>query len=230
MKIVEFLGKGFSYCDLCDAEHKIAEERRNDEDKLKRTQEDINRRLSNAMISPKFSDRTFENWIPESPEMREVLKASIDFVSEIGGTPGMIFTGRPGTGKNHLAAAIVTEAVKSRGKTALFTTALKLVRTVKEAWNDSKKESETLGQFQRPDLLVIDEVGFQYGSKTEVLLLGEIIHERVEWNRSTLLLTNLTLEELEELLGERIIDRFYEGGRCLVFSWESWRRRERIRR
>ena len=39
----------------------------------------------------------------------------------------------------------------------------------------------------------------------------------------TLLIGNLDLAEMSDLLGERIIDRYREGGKVLVFDWESHR-------
>ncbi len=76
------------------------------------------------------------------------------------------------------------------------------------------------------DLLVIDEVGIQFGTDTERMILYEILDLRYEAMLPVILTTNITdLKSLEKLLGERIIDRLFEGeSKIVVFEWESHRR------
>ncbi len=75
-----------------------------------------------------------------------------------------------------------------------------------------------------PDLLILDEVGVQFGSDTEKLILFDVLNERYERRRPTILMTNLTLEEVADFLGDRIIDRLREdGGEFIPFDWESHR-------
>ena len=75
-----------------------------------------------------------------------------------------------------------------------------------------------------PDLLIIDEIGVQFGSEFEKNLIFDILNERYENRRPTLLLSNLTVPEVRAFLGERIYDRLKEdGGRCVSFDWQSHR-------
>jgi len=116
-----------------------------------------------------------------------------------------------------------------QGFTSLHTTALKLVRNIKESWgkNSGLSEQEAINKFLIPDLLVIDEIGVQFGSNTEKLFLTEVISERHENMRPTILLSNLNLQDIETYLGTRAIDRFHEGkSSILQFTWDSWRRRK----
>ncbi|MDN6682437.1 MAG: ATP-binding protein, partial [Enterobacterales bacterium] len=42
--------------------------------------------------------------------------------------------------------------------------------------------------------------------------------------RPTILISNLTREELVTFIGERVLDRMSDGGGCtLAFTWESYR-------
>lgn len=86
-----------------------------------------------------------------------------------------------------------------------------------------------------PDLLILDEVGVQFGSDTERLLLFDILNERYERRRPTILMSNLALDDAEEggrvvpgiksYLGERVFDRLREdGGQSVVFDWPSHRK------
>jgi len=58
------------------------------------------------------------------------------------------------------------------------------------------------------------------------MILYEILDLRYEAMRPVILTTNITdLKSLEKLLGERIIDRLFEGeSKIVVFEWESYRR------
>ena len=135
----------------------------------------------------------------------------------------MIFIGSPGTGKNHLACGIIQEIVKT-DKTAILTTTMKMIRKIKDSWTDrDMKEGEVIELYTKPDLLVIDEIGVQFGSDTEKLYISEIINDRYEAMKPTILLGNVSREELIEQMGDRVIDRFRENGKLVIFDWQSHR-------
>ena len=75
-----------------------------------------------------------------------------------------------------------------------------------------------------PDLLILDEVGVQFGSDAEKLILFEIINTRYQDMKPTILISNLTLVELGKYIGERVVDRMREGGGAILsFDWDSYR-------
>ena len=64
------------------------------------------------------------------------------------------------------------------------------------------------------------------GSEFERNMLFDILNERYEKRRPTLLLSNLNIDEVKAYLGERVFDRLREdGGEVVVFDWQSWRSR-----
>ena len=74
------------------------------------------------------------------------------------------------------------------------------------------------------DLLVIDEVGVQFGTDTEKMILFEILNERYENLKPTILISNLSIESLKKFTGDRVIDRMKENkGKVLIFNWNSAR-------
>jgi len=87
-------------------------------------------------------------------------------------------------------------------------------------------QSEFLRRMGELDLLVIDEVGVQFGTDTERMILYEVLDLRYEAMLPVILTSNIrNMKTLEKLLGERIIDRLFEGeSRILFFDWESYRR------
>ena len=64
----------------------------------------------------------------------------------------------------------------------------------------------------------------QFGSDAEKLLLFDVLNERYERRKPTLMLSNLTAQEVAAYLGERVMDRLREdGGEVVVFDWASHR-------
>ncbi|HCU25989.1 MAG TPA: hypothetical protein DF383_13305, partial [Deltaproteobacteria bacterium] len=181
------------FCSRCTEEQENQDREAETRKQALQRQNKINRSLENAMIAPRFRTKTFENYQAESDKQAHVLKEAKAFLEQFGKTVGMIFMGRPGTGKNHLASAITSELVTTKNKTALITTAMKILRAIKESWSGKGSETQALQQFLEPDLLVIDELGVQFGSDTERLFLTEIINDRHAYLKPTLLLTNLNL-------------------------------------
>ncbi len=212
----------FKFCSKCREEEKIAAEERERAIEALKKQELINRRIDNAMVAPRFKDKTLENYKVVNDEQAKIIEDVKWFLENLSCT-GLIFIGKPGTGKNHLASAIVKEVIK-KNKIALMTEAVKAVRAVKESWKgNGETESQVMARFSTPDLLVIDELGVQSGSDTERRVLTEIINDRYNYKKPTILIGNVTISELEIIIGDRALDRFKEGGRVLVFNWESWR-------
>jgi DNA replication protein DnaC len=185
--------------------------------------------FSRSAIPRRFQTRTLDNFrIIEGTDSGKVLSTMISYAAEIkqAVTTGrsMIFCGNPGTGKTHLACGIANAAIQA-GHTALYTTAYDAILSVKETWRGNGSEREAVNLFTRPDLLVLDEVGVQFGTDAERQIMFRIINRRYEEMRPTIMVSNLMLEDLREMVGDRILDRFKEdGGRVVPFLWPSVRR------
>lgn len=225
---------GVPYCPACaardaeadDRQRREAEERERRE-QTKRAQ--IRRYLADSCLGERFVGKTFGDYHPVCPEAHRALEECRVFAAEFvpGSGRNLILVGSPGTGKNMLSA-IIGQEVMARGSSFLHTSAVKVVRRFKDSWKiPGATEEEVLRYFVAPDLLVIDEIGVQFGTPTEKLYLTEVINDRYEAKRSTILLSNLTMKQVEEVIGARGIDRFHEdGSRVLVFAWPSYRRQK----
>jgi len=90
----------------------------------------------------------------------------------------MIMVGGVGTGKTLLASAILDALVDKHDCWIIKT--IDLIRRIKSTWSkDSEKsEEDVINHFINVDLLVIDEVGSQFGSDTEKLFIFDIIDGR----------------------------------------------------
>lgn len=140
---------------------------------------------------------------------------------------GLVFCGKPGTGKNHLACAIANSVIEQHQAEAFITTSMRIIRKVKSTWdrNAEMTEEDVIRVYCQKDLLIIDEVGVQFGTDAEKIILFEIINERYAQMLPTILISNLTESELSNYIGDRIIDRMKEGqGAVIKFDWDSYRK------
>ena len=184
-------------------------------------------RLKGAMIPPRFLKKTLDSfeitkdWQGKASSI--VKSFADDFPSVLKEGRCLILCGQPGTGKTHLACAYANSVI-SQGYTALFTSVLKIVRTVRSSWGTGTEE-DVLKIFSDVDLLVIDEVGVQAGTDNEQQILFNILNERYNFVRPTVLISNLKQVEMKSVLGERIWDRLKEnGGKLVNLTGESFRK------
>lgn len=221
---IAFGQKEFWHCHECGVEQGKEEQLALYRESTKKDQSLINKRLDNAMILPRFKSKTLDNFIATLEGQKKAKGVSVWFLDNLENVTGLIFLGSPGTGKNHLATGIIKSAIEEYDKTALITETIKIIRAIKESWRkDGDTESQVIKSFIDPDILVIDEVGVQFGSDTERMYLTEIINDRYNHKKPTILLSNLNKNGLTEIIGERALDRFREGGKLFVFDWESYR-------
>jgi DNA replication protein DnaC len=91
---------------------------------------------------------------------------SADFVTE---GRSLIFTGKPGRGKTHLAVAIAYRAIHN-GFDVLFVTAAALIDELSAAFRAGAR-AKALPRYTHPAVLVVDEVGYlTYGTDAANML------------------------------------------------------------
>lgn len=224
-------GTVWTKCPSCAAEAEIKEKTRRETEARERKQRMWQARLGTAGIPDRFRDRTLETYDASSPGQRRALEFAQSYADgfdeAIKTGRSALFLGKPGTGKTHLAIGVALHIMK-QGHSALFCTVMRALRRVKDTWSRGSEESETeaVESLVFPDLLILDEVGVQFGSDTEKLILFDVLNERYERRRPTLMLSNLALPEVKAYLGERVFDRIREDrGEAIIFDWDSHRGR-----
>lgn len=231
-KCQEVLGRKFSTgCPDCDAERaaakKIETERRCREARTHRLRE----LMRGSLIPKRFAGYGFDDYLPPNDGARKALatckRYAEKFEDRLSMGGGLVLCGTPGTGKTHLACAIANHVIREFYRVALFTSVTKMSRAVKATYSPraDRTEDQVIRDFVAPDLLILDEVGAQRGTETELLLAQEILDERYQEVRPTILISNLPESDLGKYIGDRALDRMYEGGGAiLAFDWESHRR------
>lgn len=182
--------------------------------------------LGRSGIQSLHKNCTFKNYEVKNDGQRHALSLAKSYAMNFGsGFTSFVFSGRPGTGKNHLAAAIGNYLL-ARESTVLIVTVADLMLRVRACYDGGQSEATLLDELCRVDLLVLDEVGIQKDSKHEKIIINQIIDRRLASMRPVGVLTNLNFDELAVTLGERVVDRLkMDSGMWVNFAWESYRNR-----
>ncbi|HCR2003611.1 TPA: DNA replication protein DnaC [Enterobacter cloacae subsp. dissolvens] len=187
----------------------------------------MQRTFNRSGIRPLHQNCSFDNYKIETNGQMNALAAARQYVDEFDGNiASFIFSGKPGTGKNHLAAAICNELLL-RGKSVLIITVADIMSAMKDTFsNRETSEEQLLNDLSNVDLLVIDEIGVQTESRYEKVIINQIVDRRSSSKRPTGMLTNHNIDEMTRLLGERVMDRMKLGNSLyVIFDWDSYRSR-----
>lgn len=213
-----------------------AQARKDYEERIHASAADRQRRVESAArlaaVPPRYLGKDFYAFVASIPEQEQVrdrcfsYARSFDNVMAVGAN--LVMIGPPGTGKTHLSCAII-QNILGRGFTGLFVTQSDLLKRIRASYDReaAQREEEVIESFRRPDLLVIDEIGVGIGNPANrTHQLHDIINDRYNHRRPTVVLSNLTEEQLRRYLGARLWDRlidFSSGSNLIRMDWPSWR-------
>jgi DNA replication protein DnaC len=225
-----YFGSVWSRCPTCAAQQAELERQAEREAAQQARLAAWQKRIGQSGIPERFQDRRLDDFLAATEGQLRALKfakAYADNFERVLATGrSALFIGKPGTGKTHLAAGIAVQIMQRQSRTVLFSTVMRAIRRIKDTWARGAAESETqaIATLVAPDLLILDEVGVQFGSEFERNILFDVLNERYEKRRPTILISNLPVGEVGAYLGERIVDRIREdGGARIIFDWQSHR-------
>lgn len=217
----------WSPCPTCVAEEQRAEEQRADEAKAKARLEHLERLARSTAVPPLYVGKGFDDYVAETPRQQAALakvRAFADRIDEhIEAGTTLVLAGGVGTGKTHLACAVLQAILPWR--VGLYLSTRGLILMVRETWGRgaARSEREVLEELGGIDLLVIDEVGVQAGTESEQHLLFDVLDRRYMARRPTILMTNLDADGFNAYVGDRVRSRLREVGRWIAFDWGDYR-------
>lgn len=167
----------------------------------------------------------------KSPDIKESLVRTLATGQYIREAEPIIFLGEPGTGKTHLAIALGIQAA-TQGFNVRFVSAAELTNQLMEA-KDARGLSKAVLRYAKPDLLIIDELGYLPLTQADAELFFQVLSKRQE-HKPVIMTTNLPFSEWinifpEPRLCKAVIDRVTHKAHIIETGDHSVRLAESIK-
>jgi DNA replication protein DnaC len=193
----------------------------------------IERRIERRIKQSKLPERKlltdFDFKFQKGIDKSQIMElATLSFVER---KQGLILAGSSGTGKSHIAKALFLIGCQKLYR-CRYTTAAFMLADLMASLADGTLEHK-LKAYTRPQILLIDEVGFdrlEQESARNASLFFKVIDARYCKN-STLLTTNIDFKALGDYLGDpvittAIVDRMVHHSIIINIQGPSWRMKE----
>jgi DNA replication protein DnaC len=194
-----------------------------------RAENNLNRRIREAKFPLLKSIESFDlSAVPELDIRLFRDLAGGDYIRE---HRNVIFLGRSGAGKTHMATALGIEACKNKFRTR-FVSCYGLVNELIEA-RQEKALQRLIQRYIRYDLLILDELGYIPFSKEGSELLFQVLAERHE-KGSVMITTNLGFADWTKVFGDPVmtaalLDRLTHKAHIISCNWDSYRLKQSLK-
>lgn len=132
----------------------------------------------------------------------------------------LVMSGSSGLGKTTLAAALYLDmAARYVGAYNWINAAEFAVGVIDASQRGGLREY--LNKWRTPDVLVFDDLGTESYGETVRTSIYYVINDRYEYNRRTIITTNLNMTDMQKKLGQQIADRMLRSGPPIKFEGES---------
>ena len=121
---------------------------------------------------------------------------------------GLYFCGGVGTGKTHLAVAVMNELIRRKRVPSLFVTVPELLDNLRETYNKPGRNlDEWMDAVQNAEFLVLDDLGSERTTEWVRERIFVIVNHRYREALPTVFTSNIGPKDLAEQLGERTASR-----------------------
>jgi len=176
-------------------------------------------------VGKRYLSCSFETF-KGADKVKAVCKALVEKPESI------VLTGDTGSGKTHLAVAILRESVKAgkviNSKGAIFTTVPDLLLSIRSGFGNSsgfeQSEEDFVNEYAKTPFLILDDLGAEKSTEWATATLSAIIDKRYRELLPTVYTTNLTLDEISNQLSRRISSRMSEA-KIIKLSMPDYRRK-----
>lgn len=199
------------------AEHDAEIERR---ERQQAAQEKIER-YQKSGVPERYFKESLDTYKINNEMQTTAAKAVTNFIHAVkcGEFKSLVMVGNAGTGKTHLACAIIREA---GGK---YRTAPDIVEEMRRAksFTANDTEADIIKYYGHVPLLVIDEIGRGIAATDEKYMLYQIINARYNKFKATVLISNHKKADFLQYIGVAAADRLVESAEILELNGESYR-------
>ena len=210
-------------CKLCAAEliEKSKNQSFSDQNKALHDQ-----RVMIANIPDRHAKCSLDNYEVKHLVQRNAKSQVVSYVHQLldGGNGNLLMYGKTGTGKTHLACAVISTLLKKK-KMVKYIRSEDIVQIFFDSWDRRDiSEKQVIQQFLDPEILVIDEYSLHDTSEKKSEILHKIISARYDKKKSIILISNESLEKIQQQLGDRNWSRMHHDGLFLInFTWDDER-------
>jgi DNA replication protein DnaC len=193
-------------------------------------------RLASAGIPVRYQGDNFANFDEQTPQLANAKRIAQEFVDSYPVVDsGLLFVGPAGRGKTHLACAILSELVATKGVVGLYADFSDLLLRIQTSFRpdaDSSKES-VLNPYADAELLVLDELGASKPHAWVLDVLYNLLNTRYNRKRITIATSNFEdepdtasgeREKLEDRIGYRLRSRLYEMCTLVALRGKDYRK------
>jgi len=184
----------------------------------------LERRIRQAKLPSRKTLEDYKFTFPKRIPKQQILRLfDCDFVAQ---HQCAVLIGATGIGKSHLLNALGYTACE-KGISVRWTRAIDMINTLTTAQINGTLEKK-LKEYTRPDLLLLDELGYLPIDKRGADLMFQVVAARYECG-SIVITTNRTFREwgkifdVDNTLATAIIDRLMHHGQALVIQGKSFR-------
>jgi DNA replication protein DnaC len=183
-------------------------------------------------VGRRYADCTLDNFQADTGPQQLALEAVRGYVAQLGANVNAgrsaLLLGPPGTGKDHLATAVMRSAVLDHGMTAMWTDGAEFYGGNRDNIDSAKSEAALLARYKTPTMLVLSDPVPPLGkvdSSFQLSMLFRVIDRRYRDMKPTIITLNVaTKDEAERRLSPNIIDRLGHGALIVNCNWPSYRR------
>src|SRR5262245_18850800 len=154
-------------------------------------------RLAEARIPPLYKHCDLENFRDYNDSLVRAVSSARAFCDAFpAARKGIIFLGKPGLGKTHLAVATLKRALRQTNARGLFYTTPELLALIRSTYNSATRstESDIIRPVMEAQLLVLDDLGAERPTDWVEETMNLIVNTRYNHRRVTIFTSNFPLE------------------------------------
>lgn len=188
-----------------------------------------------SQIGPRYANARLRTWrLHGDADERQLQANMLRRIGELLPTlranprraPNLLLFGPPGTGKDHIAVALLRFTVLEGGASAKWVNGLDLLGQVRDLMGTHDPESGLIAALTAPDILLVSDPLPPVGSLTEFqnAFLLRVIDSRYRQCRPTWLTVNVgTKSEMESRMSLPLVSRLSHGCQAFHFCWSDFR-------
>ena len=173
--------------------------------------EDINRSCSIELhdfseFVPEVYSEELMNGISPRKRMTGIFNDCKSYAENFSvNSPSLFFFGKTGLGKTFLSSCIAKKLIED-GHNVVYSSLVRLLPQIEDE-RFHRSDGDTMSILRDAELVILDDLGSEFQKQFTDSVIYEILNERINTGRPTIISTNLTTKELDKKYNDRIVSR-----------------------